>query len=460
MKNTQANISSDLDTQEASCRANSKFLLGAVLGMFFGVLVTLIGQYFTRIFKQPRLVSKAVLSGWQEFDTEETRALFIAAENLRAGIAERRLDNGDRKQILHAGYRNFRESWARDFGFAVYGLLALQETQTIHDTLEAFFWYQRPDGQLPVKLQSLRVFNRFLHSLLGREQPLVGEITPKYHTGHRTASLDGQVLLVIAACEYIIQTDALDFAVQNWDKLRKSVQWLRECQQPDSALLHQAAYADWADSVARKGAVLYTNIVYWKALQQMSQLALILEEQTASQHYLQTAAQVKQALIDQLWHLQYGYFKTSPELDNLSSAGNLLAVAWKLVDEEQANSILDALQSFNMADPVPTQVAFPAYPKSLIALENRLGGLGNYHTEGGWLWIGAWHIIALCQLGRAPEALKLLHRAARVITRDQQINEVYGLDGQPLSTIWYTSEAPLTWNAAMLVYAFQLITAN
>ena len=111
MKNTQANTSSDLDTQEASGRANSKFLLAAVLGTLFGMLVTLIGQYFTGIFKQPRLVSKAVLfGGWQEFDTEETRGLFIAAENLRAGIAERRLDNGDRKQILHAGYRNFPQA--------------------------------------------------------------------------------------------------------------------------------------------------------------------------------------------------------------------------------------------------------------------------------------------------------------------------------------------------------------
>ena len=143
----------------------------------------------------------------------------------------------------------------------------------------------------------------------------------------------------------------------------------------------------------------------------------------------------------------------------MSSAGNLLAVAWKLVDEEQANSILDALQSLNMADPVPTQAAFPAYPKSLIALENRLGGLGNYHTEGAWLWICAWHIIALGRLGRAPEPQAAAPRGSGYY-RDQQINEVYGLDGQPLSTIWYTSEAPLTWNAAMLVHAFQLITAN
>jgi GH15 family glucan-1,4-alpha-glucosidase len=460
LKNTQANISSGRNTQEAPERGNRKFLIGAVLGALIGILVTLIAQFFARIFKQPRLVSKAVLSGWQEFDTEETRALFIATENLRSGIAERRLNNGDRKQILHAGYRNFRESWARDFGFAVYGLLALQEIQTIRDTLEAFFWYQRPDGQLPVKLQSLRVFNRFLHSLLGREQPLTGEITQKYHTGHRTVSLDGQALLVVAACEYALQTEAHDFARQNWEKLRLSIQWLQQYRPPGSPLLHQAAYADWADSVARQGAVFYTNMVYWKALHQMSQISLTLDEQTNTQQYLQTAAEVKQALIDQFWHAQLGYFKTSLELDNLSSAGNLLAVAWELVAAEKANSILEALQTFQMAFPVPTQASFPAYPKSLIALENRLGGLGNYHTVGAWLWIGAWHIIALCQLGREQEALQLLSRTARVITRDQQINEVYGLDGQPLATIWYTSEAPLTWNAAMLVYAFQKISAE
>jgi GH15 family glucan-1,4-alpha-glucosidase len=456
LNGSQTSTSPEFDIQKAPERSYNKFLWGAL----FGILATLIGQFFARIFKQPRLVSKAVLSGWQEFDTEETRALFIAAENLRAGIAERRLDNGERKQILHAGYRNFRESWARDFGFAVYGLLALQEIKAIRDTLEAFFWYQRPDGQLPVKLQSLQVFNRFLHSLLGREQSLTGEVTPKYRTGHRTASLDGQALLVVAACEFILQTEAHDFARQNWEKLRLSVQWLQQYQPPGSSLLHQSAYADWADSVARKGAVFYTNIVYWKVLQQMSQLAFSLDEQTAAQQYLQTAAEVKQALVDQLWRPRLGYFATSPELDNLSSAGNLLAIAWELTEEEQANSILDALQAFNLTAPVPTQAAFPAYPNKLIALENRLGGLGNYHTEGAWLWIGAWHIITLCQLGRAQESLQLLSRAAHVITRDQQINEVYGLDGQPLSTFWYTSEAPLTWNAAMLVYAFQQITAE
>jgi GH15 family glucan-1,4-alpha-glucosidase len=66
-------------------------------------------------------------------------------------------------------------------------------------------------------------------------------------------------------------------------------------------------------------------------------------------------------------------------------------------------------------------------------------------------------VIALCRIGRIDEAHRLLARISSVITRDQQVHEVYGLDGQPLSSFWYTSEAPLTWNAAMVVYAFEVV---
>jgi GH15 family glucan-1,4-alpha-glucosidase len=442
---------------DSTDRMRNNFARGTAFGTALGVLATLVYQYIARIWRQPRLESKAVLSDLRDFDNRETRALFIATESLHAGIAERRLENREQKRILHAGYRNFRESWARDFGFATYGLLALEEHKTVQDTLEAFFWHQRPQGQLPVKLQSLNVFTRYIHSLFGREQPLERQLTPKYRSGHRTASLDGQALLVIAACEYITQTRDRDFALEHWEALQMSIQWLQLYKQRHGALLHQAAYADWADSVARSGAVLYTNVVYWKALQEMSCLADFLGYQGDISFYQQMAKQVRSDLLHRLWRPHFGYFATSQVLDNLSSAGNLLAVAWGLPDEEKSNCILDALRAAEMATPVPTQAAKPPYPDSMIAIENRLGGLANYHTEGAWLWIGAWHLIALCRLGRMSEAQNLLERMAETITRDQQVHEVYGLNGQPLSTLWYTSETPLTWNAAMIIYAFSII---
>ncbi len=88
--------------------------------------------------------------------------MFIAAENLRSGIQTRFLARGLSKEILHAGYRNFRESWARDFGFASYGLIAVGQFKAVRDTLEAFFWHQKPDGQMPVKLHSMNMVNTLL----------------------------------------------------------------------------------------------------------------------------------------------------------------------------------------------------------------------------------------------------------------------------------------------------------
>jgi hypothetical protein len=52
------------------------------------------------------------------------------------------------------------------------------------------------------------------------------------------------------------------------------------------------------------------------------------------------------------------------------------------------------MEEAGMAEPVPTRVVYPSYPKELVALENLLGRLPNYHTDASWLWIGAWHVIA------------------------------------------------------------------
>jgi hypothetical protein len=93
----------------------------------------------------------------------------------------------------------------------------------------------------------------------------------------------------------------------------------------------------------------------------------------------------------------------------------------------------------------------------LIAIENILGGIANYHTEAAWLWIGAWHVVARANSGHMDRAREMMGRVTEVIVRDRQVNEVHGPDGAPLSSIWYKSESPLTWNAGMLVYAYKVL---
>ena len=438
-------------------REQTGFWSGAFCGIVTGMASLLVYQYFSGILREPRLTTKAVFSDEGSFETKEALAMFIAAENLRSGIQTRFLTRGLGKEILHAGYRNFRESWSRDFGFASYGMVAVEQFDSVRDTLEAFFWHQTSEGQLPVKLHSTNVITRFFYSLFGREQPTEVLLKPKYISGHGAPSLDGQAILIIAALHYAKESEDDDFMERYWDQLISAMKWLQQYQKGNGGiLLNQEAYADWADSVARRGCVLYTNVIYWKALNEMAITAASLDMNDEAVHYAAEAESVLRAINERLWLPDLGYFATSEILDNLSSAGNLLAIAWGLASPDQTERILRAMEDARMAEPVPTRVAYPSYSLDLIAIENRLGGLANYHTDASWLWIGAWHLIALIQNDEMAQAQHVLERIVDIVVRDRQVNEVHGPDGEPLSSIWYKSEAPLTWNAGMILYAYQV----
>ncbi|HSL27603.1 MAG TPA: hypothetical protein VK900_00270, partial [Anaerolineales bacterium] len=299
---------------------------------------------------------------------------------------------------------------------------------------------------------------RFLHSFFGREQPNEMLLRPKFVSGHGAPSLDGQALLVIAALTYARETGNTVFLESHWAALRAAMQWLENYRTggEEDHLLHQGAFADWADSIARHGRVLYTNVVYWKALSEMAVAATRLNMHQEAVYYFVRAEKVSRAIHNRFWRPDLGYFVTSDSLTQLSSDGNLLAIAWGLARPEQAESILKVMEEARMAEPVPTRVTYPSYPRHLIALENLLGGVANYHTDASWLWIGAWHVIALARTGHIERAKKLVARILSVIVSDRQVHEVHGPDGKPLSSRWYTAEAPLTWNAGMVIYACRI----
>jgi len=436
------------------------FWEGALFGGLVGISSLLVYQYFSGILRQPRLISQTILSEEGRFENRDALAIFIAAENLYSGIERRPLARGVNKEILHAGYRNFRESWARDFGFASYGLLALEKFETVKETLEAFLWHQNQDGQLPVKLYSIHVVTRFFYSLFEREQPTLFTLKPKYASGHGAPSLDGQAMLVVAGQNYAQTTGDTAFLEEHWIQFKQAMQWLQRYRKGPKVLLSQGAYADWADSVARRGQVLYTNLVYWKALTAMGLGAESLGRNEESTLYFREAEAAARAIQEGFWQSELGYFVISEQLDQFSSAGNLLAIAWGLAEPDQTESILTFMEKAGMAKPVPTRVVHPAYPLALIAIENVLGGLANYHTEASWLWIGAWHVIALVKSGHMEQAHEILERIVEVIIRDKKVNEVHGPDGEPLESFWYKSESPLTWNAGMVIYAYSLYEAQ
>jgi GH15 family glucan-1,4-alpha-glucosidase len=194
-------------------------------------------------------------------------------------------------------------------------------------------------------------------------------------------------------------------------------------------------------------------VVYWKALSEMAVAATRLNMQHEAVYYFVEAENVARAVQKHFWRADLGYFITSDNLTQLSSDGNLLAIAWGLAKRDQAESILNVMEAARMAEPVPTRVTYPSYPRNLIALENVVGGMATYHTSASWLWLGAWHVIALVKTGHLEQAKKMVARILAVIAHDRQVHEVHAASGKPLSSMWYTPEAPLTWNAGMVIYA-------
>ena len=430
------------------------FWSGALFGAVAGISSLLTFQYLSGILRQPRLMPWTLLSKPDDLETQEALALLIASENLRAGIQIRRLKNGQYREVLHAGYRNFRESWARDFGFASYGLLALEQYDTVRQTLEAFFAFQTPLGQLPVRLHSMDFVTRYFHSFLGREQSTEGSLRPKYVSAHGAPSLDGQAMLVISALNYGRKTKNMEFLGAYWGMLVNAMRWLEDHKlNAQDELLYQQSFADWADSVARRGCVLYTNVVYWKALVEMAQTASEMDMVAYAELYKMKARLVADEIQERFWSTDFGYFITSETLPQLNSDGNLLAIAWELAAPEQAQRILQVLEETGMSSPVPTRCTATPYPGELIAIANVLAGVPNYHTDAAWLWLGAWHAIAYCRSGEMAKAQELISRMSAVIVRNKQIHEVYGTNGEPLASLWYKPEAPLTWNAGMFIYA-------
>ncbi len=436
-------------------KSPSWLLVGAasIAGAVGGLLAWKLFLYGRSLFRQPFLTAHNLPLDFDHQQAVEAQGLLIAADSLRAGLELRRLPDGREKMVLCAGRRNFREPWARDFGFASLGLVELGDFQAVREGLEVFFLHQRPDGQLPIKVHSTSVLDRYMHSYFKREQPVTSPLKAKYKSAHGTVSLDGNALLVMAALNYVERSGDEEFARAYWPALKQAALWLEEHALADG-LLRQSAFADWADSIARQGPVLYTNVAYWKALHDLARLGARFGSEADQRYFAAKARQVQAAIYAHFWRPGLGYYVTSQVFDNLSSSGNLMAIAWGLADPAQAHTILDVMDRFGMAEPVPTQVAHPAYPSRFVALENRLGGLPHYHTSAAWLWLGAWHVIALTRAGRLAEAETLLVRIAQVTVRDGVIHEVYDRDGRYLSTRWYTSEAPFSWSAGMIVHAY------
>lgn len=387
-------------------------------------------------------------------EVEGLEPIEVTRACLDACLEERLVGPEEKITVCCAGFRNFREPWARDFGFASFGLLAENRADVVEDGVRLFFRHQKSDGQLPLKLHSTVLVERYLHSFFSRVQPVDANLVPRFITAHGTRSLDSVLLLVIAWGECVVKTENHQLAVDLHGQVERALQWVSRYQR-DRTLIHQGMFSDWADSIGRSGAILYTNVLWWKALRSLEQVNEILVEDL--EHFPTSSKDVAESILARFYDDSLGYLKNSPSSDLFSSAGNFMAVAWGLTSSEQSNSILDFAAAQGISSPVPSKVTDRNYPWYLVGPEMWVAGISTYHTSCAWMWIGGWHAVALARSGRGEEAEETVERMLNIVDRDRTVYEVFDEQGSPLRTNLYQSEGPFSWSAGLMLHAYHEI---
>lgn len=389
--------------------------------------------------------------------TKGLEPIEVVRASLNSCLEVRRVSSNQMATVLCAGFRNFREPWARDFGFASFGLLAEGRLDVVRDGVRLFFHYQKTTGQLPLKLHSTVLLERYLHSLFARVQPSDASLVPRFITAHGTRSLDSTLLLIIAWGEYIVASGDDEMGVDLHAKALLALQWVERFRSR-LGLIHQGPFSDWSDSIARRGAVLYTNVLWWKAVLCLETVEARLPLKLSA--YSESSTEIKERIVEHFYSQKLGYLKATPDSAMFVSAGNFLAVAWGLTNASQSQAILDYADSKALALPVPSRVTDREYPFYLVGPEMWLAGISNYHTSCSWMWIGAWHALANFAQGRRERAQELLDSMLATVARDGTVYEVHAPDGGPLATRLYRSEDPLSWNAALILYAHSVIKGS
>lgn len=387
------------------------------------------------------------------------QACVLASHGLRTNIRELPAPDGRPRRLVTAGPGQFGSVWTRDFAWSVEGLLLAGEDRAVRDTLDALLSAQRSDGLVPRLLDTRWPWARFARAVLKSRLPLLPPLAANFTSDQFVVSYDSNALLVWAACRYGLRCDALAWAGLALPKLEAAMAWYSG--RETDGLVRQPPCSDWKDKVkARRGAVLYTNLLRWKASSSLAELYAALGRRTAAEDAASAARTHARRLERAFWMESAGCFRDTLGSDLISSDGNLAACVWGLAGAEKSARVLRALDKAGLMTAWGPR-ASERYPRSEISLLARAAGVPGYHDDGVWLWQTALALRLLAALGRAPLLERLAESVCRLLIKEGSAGEVYDpRTGRAMTGRFYRSETPFTWSSAMLLEALSPLAAR
>jgi glycogen debranching enzyme len=290
---------------------------------------------------------------------------------------------------------------------------------------------------------------------------------------------------------------ALDLLERHREAITRAMLWTRYQDSDDDGLIESQEAADWADLLAYRGKVLYSNVLYGMALRAYVDMASRIDlpdpglhaeladrvsarlnalHWVESDHGLwgsvasagmtgkhQESQRLVQSTVAQLWarpyYLPWVAFRDFGDWCDV--LGNCLAIIAEVADADRQEQILTYFDEVGVADPFPARAIHPPiepghkdwrdyYRNGYRSLPNQ------YHNGGIWPFIGGFLVAALVTAGRHAEAATQLERLADVLRAGHndpwEFNEWHhGVTGRPMG-------APLqAWSAAMFLFASRAV---
>ena len=349
-------------------------------------------------------------------------AFSIAVKNLRKCYSE----NG-----ILSGTVFSKDLKARDSFFACLGALELKDFPVVKENLDFFFRHQNPKGIIPLFFDKNR-------------KPVFKMIVGK--------PIDATALAIIVFSEYLKKSNDLDFGEKNFEKIKKTMDWLVSRDKDNDFLVEEGILSNWAESILKYGNVLYSNACFYKAMHSFAEICLLLKHREPFEKAEKTAVSIKQKINSEFWLGNYYADWIFVQRHNFFSAdGNLLAAFWNISDLEQSQMIANKIKQHQL-NKWPLQTNYPPYPFWRLPIV--LMPLEEYHVHNGfsWLWLGCLNALVLNKVGWKKEAKQEIKKISDLILENKSVHEFF-FEGKPVKTFFLKSEPTSSWAAGMFVKA-------
>lgn len=175
---------------------------------------------------------------------------------------------------------------------------------------------------------------------------------------------DSGPYLVMMVNEYIRSTGDTDVLKEKigddslYQILQRALTHLANTDEDGDALPEKPndSLQDWLDTIPRGGEVLYDEVLYFRALQNMSELATVLHKTAEAKSYASLAKRVKKQMNNQFWSPTRGYYYERCEstgcVDRLTNESSL-AILYGLPTVKNRKLLfksLETLESRNNSD--------------------------------------------------------------------------------------------------------------